>query len=313
MKNVVRKSNLLVEAAHRLTVSEQRIILCAISQVEPLTPVSDEVLYTVSTESLISVGVSSDHASEILRDGFEQLFQREVTVIGENGKPIKTRWVQSICAPSKTDGSFGQLRFSKDLLPYLSNLSSQFTQYYLRDAVKLNSSYAIRIFELIMQYKKVGSRTVDVSELRRILFLEKKYKRFSDFRKYVVDIAIKQISEKTNYYITYELLRKGKNVNSIKFTFGFCKNSLFEKLDEGQSCEEVFVEMTDKQRSMFAEKLSEHRKIQRLAKQGASAGDFTKWLEKELQNKERIKEWSQELIEVGYVPTTRKSQPKPKS
>jgi plasmid replication initiation protein len=307
MENVVRKSNILVEAAHRLTVSEQRIILCAIAQVKPLTLITDEVLYTVSTDALIHAGVRPENASVTLREGFEQLFQREVTVIGEEGKLIKTRWVQSISVPSKTNGSFGQLRFSKDLLPYLSNLSSHFTQYYLRDAVKLNSTYAVRIFELIMQYQSVGSRTVDVSELRRILFLEDKYKKFSDFRKSVIDTAVKQISEKTNYHVAYELLRKGKSVNSIKFIFGLRKGSSLEKLGEEQSSSEAaFLEMTDKQRDMFASKLSEHRKIQRLAKVGQNTKDFINWLEKELHNKERIVEWDKELREVGYVPTPQK-------
>ncbi|MBM1207283.1 replication initiation protein, partial [Pseudomonas fragi] len=49
---MVYKSNALVEAAYRLSVQEQRIVLACISQVKRSEPVTDEVMYSVTAEDI---------------------------------------------------------------------------------------------------------------------------------------------------------------------------------------------------------------------------------------------------------------------
>ncbi len=49
---MVYKSNSLVEAAYRLTVQEQRIVLACIGQVRRNETVTDEVLYSITAADL---------------------------------------------------------------------------------------------------------------------------------------------------------------------------------------------------------------------------------------------------------------------
>lgn len=305
MGQIVRKSNALTSAAHRLTAAEQRIVLCAISQVTAMRVVSDEVLYKVSTHDLVAAGLNQKHASEVLHNACEQLFSRAVTVIAEDGKPITTRWLQSLRDPSKTDGSWAELRFSKDLIPYLSNLSEQFTQYNLRDAVSLSSAYAVRIFELMMQYRTIGSRVISLEELRSILMLENKYQVFSDFRKRVLDTSIEQINEKTGIKAKYELMRTGRKITHIKLIFVWSKCG---KIEGDSKNKKEFESMTLKQRKYFASLLAEISAIQGIAPAGMSAKEFIEWLANELSKPERIVEWESHLKEKGYIPTIKKFQ-----
>ena len=45
------------------------------------------------------------------------------------------------------------IRFSKDILPFLSNLSTEFTKYLASDLIGVTSTYAIRLYELLVQYQ----------------------------------------------------------------------------------------------------------------------------------------------------------------
>lgn len=305
MGQVVRKSNALTSAAHRLTAAEQRIVLCAISQVKSMEVVSDEVLYKVSTHDLVAAGIDQKNAAHVLNSACEQLFSRAVTVIAGDGKPITTRWLQSLRDPSKTDGSWAELRFSKDLLPYLSNLSGAFTKYNLRDAVSLSSAYAVRIFELMIQYHTIGSRVVSIDELRNVLVLEDKYKVFSDFRKRVLDTSIEQINENTAYKVRYELIRTGRKITHVKFIF---VRSACVIIEDDSNNKDQFESLTLKQRKYFASLLSELSAIQGIAPAGMSSKDFIDWLTNELSKPERIVEWESHLKEKGYIPTIKKFQ-----
>ncbi|MQT78428.1 RepB family plasmid replication initiator protein, partial [Pseudomonas helleri] len=88
-----------------------------------------------------------------------------------------------------------ELRFSKDMLPYLTELSREFTKYALADVVRMDSSHAIRLYELLMQWDSTGERVIAVADLRHWLQLEERYPLTADLRRWVIEPAIAQINE----------------------------------------------------------------------------------------------------------------------
>ncbi len=56
--------------------------------------------------------------------------------------------------------------------PYLSDLQSHFTSYHLTEVKSFKSSHAIRLYELLMQYKKNGGYAESVSNLKVIFGVE---------------------------------------------------------------------------------------------------------------------------------------------
>lgn len=317
MGEVVRKSNALVSAAHRLSTAEQRVIWCAISKIEPMCEVSDEVLYKVSAADLVNAGISSKGASDVLHNAIDQLFKRSVTLMAADGKEITTRWVQSIRDHSKTGDSYIELRFSKDLLPYLSNLSAQFTQYSLRDAVSLGSAHAGRIFELLMQYKSVGHRTIELTDLRYMLELTKKYPAFSDFRKRVLDKSVELIECNTNMRVNYETIRQGRKISHIKFNFFYPQKAALPTPEPAVAESTAATQPDDDlrglkglapaQASFFASKLAKHGAFSHLTPQGKSESEVIQWLAVELQKDDRANEWGKYLKAVGFSLTKPKT------
>jgi plasmid replication initiation protein len=90
----------------------------------------------------------------------------------------------------------------------------------LNRIAQLNSSYSIRLFEILIRFNDTGERTVNLDKFREQLGLTPElYPRFPDFRRRVLDAAIKELNHKTNLVIEYQALKTGKKITAIKFDF----------------------------------------------------------------------------------------------
>ena len=144
--DLIVKSNVVITASYHLTANEQRLILSAISQIPKGVEVQDEEVYTVEVSDFIEMGVHPKTAYREMREAAERLYERSIVLkVGDD--VLKTRWVQDMgvgtgegmiklaqslgLQPTKMPNNqhFVVLRFSKSILPYLSNLSANFTQY----------------------------------------------------------------------------------------------------------------------------------------------------------------------------------------
>jgi hypothetical protein len=111
------------------------------------------------------------------------------------------------------------LRFNKDMLPYLTELSTQFTKYRLKAVAKMDSAYAIRLYELLMQWQGVGKREVSLDWLRDTFQLGDKYPAMKDLKKWVIEPAVSQINEHSDLSASYTQRKTGRNVTHLTFTF----------------------------------------------------------------------------------------------
>lgn len=221
---MVYKSNSLVEASYRLSVAEQRIVLACVSQVPRGEPVTDEVMYSVSVQDIADLSeTDADTTYRDLEEATLRLKRREVRIEKEaNGKAKRKKvlicgWVQSV-AYMENEGRVC-LRFNKDMLPYLTELSAQFTKYRLKAVAKMDSAYAVRMYELLAQWQGVGRREVAVDWLREAFQLGDKYPAMKDFKKWVVDAAVEQINEHSDLTASYVQRKTGRNVTHLIFTF----------------------------------------------------------------------------------------------
>lgn len=220
----VYKSNALIDASYRLGVIEQRIILACISQVRRDQPITDEVLYSVSIRDIGNLaGTERKSLYDDLSKAARRLRRKDVTIALEpNGGGIKPMvmemsWVQT-CVYIEREGRI-QLRFSKDMLPYLAELKEQFTGYALADVIRMTSAYAIRLFELLIQYSAVGQREIAVEDLRRWFRLEDTYRLLSELRRRVIEPAVSQINEHGPLTVQWEPRKSGRTVTHFVFTF----------------------------------------------------------------------------------------------
>lgn len=221
---LIYKANALVEASYRLSLYEQRIVLACIAQVRRDEPLTDQRLYMVSAQQIADMaGVGLKTAYRHLKEASERLFDRRVTLHeAPNGKGSPevhlTRWVQEIVY--KEDQGAVALRFSQPMVPYLSQLSAQFTRYALKDVAKMTSAHAIRLYELLAQWRDAGKREVSLEWLRDALQLGEHYPNIRDLKRRVIVPAVEQINEHSPLWCKWDQLKTGRRVSHLTFTFG---------------------------------------------------------------------------------------------
>ncbi|MDK4565592.1 RepB family plasmid replication initiator protein, partial [Kingella kingae] len=85
------------------------------------------------------------------------------------------------------------------------------------------STYAIRIYELLVAWfgrdGKYTQNKLQIKELREMLGIEDKYSQFGDFRNYVINPAIQQINENTDFIVSVDFIKKKRSYEWIEFNF----------------------------------------------------------------------------------------------
>jgi len=210
--NLVVKSNELVQARYDLSLNEQKIILYAVSKLDRNKD-NFNVIELDIQEFTSLLGTKGKRYDEI-RTAARGLREKEI-IINTDDKEYITGWLSSITF-HKNSGKI-KLRFDDDLVPYLLQLKEKFTRYQLKNILYLRNKHSIRIYELLKQYENIGNRTFTVDELKKILMLEGQYKAFTDFDKRVLKPTMEEINDYTDLKVSYEKIKKGKAIHSIKY------------------------------------------------------------------------------------------------
>ena len=322
--DLVVKSNTLINASYSLTLAEQRLIGLAIVKANNQHKEVDTntMLVVTAAEYVDMFKVDRAAAYMALKDASERLFSRYFTYdiySREYGKEydlkppkklsasddlikVKSRWVQKIAYREKSGAVYFQ--FSTDLIPLITNLKEYFTSYYLSQTSDFSSTYATRLFELLMQWKSTNAIPVmALHELRNSLGVEEnQYKLVADFKKRVLDIAVNQINETTDYKIEYEQHKEGRTITGFSFKFKLKHSKSKAQIDSKRdpNTPDFFIKMTDAQRHLFANKMSEMPEMSKYSQGTESYQQFAVRIAEMLLQPEKFRELYPLLEKVGY-------------
>lgn len=219
----VCKANEVIEAGYRLSLNEQRVVLACISQVNSMDELLETDEFELSAKDFaVLYGISKNRAYGELQEVAKNLYQRSLTIHNPDPKrpklkKMETRWISSI-GYMPEDGKI-ILRFSKDMLPFLSELKGSFTRYKLEHVGKMTSVYAMRLYELLAQWQGVGKREIELDWLKEQLQLDASYNRMNNFKARVIDPAIKDINANSNYDVSWIQRKTGRKVTHLIFKF----------------------------------------------------------------------------------------------
>lgn len=99
-----------------------------------------------------------------------------------------------------------------------------FTKLELQEFNLFKSKFSLIILEFLKQYEKLKKiPEVSIDELRKITDTQKKFSMITMFKNKVIDVAVKEINESTNYNVSYELVTKYTSrrpkVSAVQFYF----------------------------------------------------------------------------------------------
>ena len=308
MKELVVKDNALINASYNLDLVEQRLILLAIVEArESGKGINANNPLTVHAESYINhFSVHRNTAYQALKDACKDLFARQFSYQEQRPKGvanITSRWVSQIAYVDNS--ATVELIFAPAIIPLVTRLEEQFTSYELKQVSGLSSAYAIRLYEVLIAWRSTGKTPViELSDFRQKLgVLETEYKRMYDFKKYVLDLAIKQINEHTDITIKVEQHKKGRSVSGFSFKFKQKQQPKIEKPVDPKrdpNTPDFFIPMTDAQRHLFAHKLSEMHEMSEYSVGTESYEDFAKRIADMLLEPEKFRTFYPLLVQAGF-------------
>ena len=311
MKNgLVVKDNALINASYNLELTEQRLIMLAIINARELGQgiTADSKLEIHASDYAKLFNVSPDASYKALKEAVNNLFNRQFSYTAEykrTGKVgiVRSRWVSRIFYVD--DLALLEITFAPDVVPLITRLEEHFTKYEAKQVAHLTSKYATRLYELLIAWRDVGKTPIfELQKLRKNLGVDDdEYQRMHHFKARVLEPAIKEINEKTDIKAEYEQHKKGRVISGFSFKFkqkAKPENSIKTKRDPNTP--DFFVKMTDAQRHLFANKMSEMPEMSKYSQGTESFQQFAIRIADMLLEPEKFGELYPCLEKAGFKP-----------
>lgn len=310
-KEIVVKSNRLIEAIQTLNLVEARLLQLAIVDArETGFGLSPEKPLELSARRYASAfNVTDDAAYLALIDAEDSLFKRQFTLTNSDGTTTKSRWIQDANYRKGEGRIFVTLtRVVIQEVIRIDGVEQYFTQYRLEQTSKLSSVYSIRLYELLMKWQSVGKTPVfKLETFRAQLGLGvNEYCRMGNFKARVLDLAVEQINKYSDIKVKYEQEKIGRKIEGFKFSFKqkVINTDIVKPTRVDKGIPDLFTKLTNNQIDFFAHKLSREPEFSsKYGKVGESYESFERRLKLHLLDENKVKEYSPFLSKLGFVPS----------
>ena len=272
-------------------------------EIQDLTP--DTPIEIKASSYREQYNTDSSEAYKQLSEATKQLFNRQFSYIdkykGDDAITV-SRWLNE--ATYINNKGTVVIYLNRNVISMISRLEANFTKYLLEQVSDFKSQYSIRLYELLIKYKDVGnSKKYTIEEIRSLLGIGvNEYKVLADFKKRVLDLAVKEINDKTDTTIKYEQFKEGRTISHILFKIGK-KLAKKKKDSKDQNTVDMFTGLSIKQCLMFGDKLSRDIAFQNhyKANVGENIEDYAERITTMLSDAFYVTEWMPYLETVGYI------------
>lgn len=235
----VVKSNRLNSADYNLELQEVRLVQLGIIRArETGHGFSLETPIRVHASDFADIfGMTRRSAYLALRQTADQLMGRMFYFVDRNdGNPVKAHWLQR-CKYLEDQGAV-EFVFTQDVEQEIMRLDGKerfFTEYVLSQTARMRSLYSLRLYELTIQWRSKGFTPIfDLKVFRRQMSVpDASYAQFSDFRRRVLEPAIKDVREHAKMHLEYKTIKSGRVVTGLQFSMAVIgTDKVAEKIED---------------------------------------------------------------------------------
>lgn len=236
-KRKVVEHNSLITSIAKMDKTPLKMFELAVSLIDTDNPPQNQTVYLSKQEMFAFFKVNDNDKNSRFKQAIEKMQKQAFFQIKkEQDKGFKFVSIVPIPYVEWTDYSDEvKIEFHREIMPYLINLKTNFTQHALSDIAELNSKYAIILYRwLSMNYNqydhyrvKGGRREeqvesyrnpkIGIRELREMTDTVNEYQRFDRFESYILKNSLKEINAHTTFNVTHEKVKKGRSIDSIVF------------------------------------------------------------------------------------------------
>lgn len=249
---LIRQHNAITEARYEMSSLEKNMVYMMMDQFSDQDVKTKYSMTITEIEKLKNQALNGKEISLAAK----QLVKRNVMVY--NTTHNKFLGLKIFSSAQYLKGRL-TLEIDKRAIPFFRNLKKNFTTLDLKTALGLRSIYSKRIYEMLCQYKDTGVLNITVAELKCRLGLidpeskEEKYVEFALFKKYILEQAQKELSDKAEFSFVYDATKTGKKYTHLHFKItppNSKSNSFIEPpkttIDDKKDQQVVFSKLTER-------------------------------------------------------------------
>ena len=213
-------ANDIIRGKQSMTLQTARLIRLLITQVVK----EDKDLKTYSCRISDLADFLNIPSSNLYRDiqSICESAMKSVVYIGTGNPKHPWKMFHWVSTAEQDGAGTLTLRLSDEIKPYVLELEKWFTQYQIKNILEFSSYYSIRLYELlkcedgIYRNEKL-KHEFTVEELKQFFDCENKYSAFKDFRKNVIEVAVREINQKSDIWVDVSYKKTGRAITSIVF------------------------------------------------------------------------------------------------
>lgn len=265
-----KKHNMLIGSKYKASLLENKLLTFCLSQIKCEKIDGQEVVYSELKASEIRKVLHAKGGS--LYDRLEEI------ALGMSGRTIGMTdpknhsfdYLAVVIRAKYEDGIF-TVKYNPDLKDYIYNIKSNYTNYTIPIMMSFTNNYAFRLYEVLKSsmYKTrtiryslaelkfvTGAANAELESVRKILKGQKEpdytkalnatpeqdYARWTDFKRKAIDPAIKEINEKSDIIVEYDVLTGGSGGKVVGVDFHVeykdeSKNNVEQQIETTQGAE----------------------------------------------------------------------------
>jgi hypothetical protein len=216
----------LIHCENKLTLVQRKI--CNILLFNALDNINTQDIHEISLRQLCSLVGYNSHDSKLIKDSIRSL----ISVVMEWNLLEDSKFLneddydqEAICwnassllAGASIKGGVVRYSYSPQLKSVLSSLDI-YGRINLFVQAKFNSSYSLVLYENCVRFKNIKQTSwLSISLFRSLMGVtEDKYTSFKEFKRNVINVAVKEVNQKADIAIEPRFRKTGRNITAVQF------------------------------------------------------------------------------------------------
>jgi len=218
-RNHTRQSHMIVNARYALSPAEIDIVLTILTNISKEDEDFKDYKFTIGE---LEEKTGRKWNAKQLKETVKSLMTKPLELPMKKGDWEIVNWFSYF----KYEESLITCRFDKRLKPYLLEIIGTRVLADFRHLLPMKSSYSKRMYLLLKQYNKIGSRTFEVEHLQDILKVPKSHKLYSNFKIKVLKRAETDINKFTDLEVKLSERKRARRVVEVSYSIKKNTNDL---------------------------------------------------------------------------------------
>lgn len=267
----IKQANRLIESIYRMELNEHKLLLLATKKVNEMEllnqPFNERTKITISSSEFAKhYDTTRQTAFDCIVEAKKSIYEREFDYLHVESdgtiSPMKSRWLQA----RGVDAGKGEISFmfASAVVPLIYLVKSEYTLLDIQEIGRLGSKYSVRLYKYLMRWVNAPYKNkISVEQLRVVFGLDDdEYPRMCDFKRRVLDVAVKQVKTGTGFKdLSVTSHKAGVKVTGFSFHYTKYQNDIIKKTakqilednsDAKKDDEYVIYRMTDDQIKAFS-------------------------------------------------------------